>query len=311
MVPPPLPSTLNVCAVIVAHNADETLAANTLALLNQLNHIYLIDNGSDAHHAEKLRSLSRKDPRITLLYCKENNLSKAQNMGISAARKDNYAWVLLLDDDSQANDDMLIQMKQAYEAQDSKTSIGLIAPKMIDQNTQRTTHYIMPHYKVGFKKREAAGDAFTGCLFVIASGSLIPMSTFDHIGMMDESFVIDYIDKEFCLRLNQMGLLILVAPSAVLHHTIGQCQDHTLLGKTVTTTNHPASRRHTIYRNRLRTITRYAFSIPSFVTHDILAIGYDLMRIILFEADKSEKLRAIASGVCDAILGRNETTHIK
>lgn len=163
-----------------------------------------------------------------------------------------------------------------------------------------------PWLGVGLRRLHASLDkVLKPVLWVIASGSLIPVARFDEVGLMDESYGIDYVDKEFCLRLVSRGYIISVVSDAVLRHQIGHCSDHDMLGIRITATNHPPRRRYTIYRNRLRTCGRYGLCVPAFLLYECGGIFYDLTRIALFEQDKMAKLKAVLAGAYDAATGGN------
>lgn len=294
-----------VCAVIVTYGPSDTFFNDIKQILDQVGHVVLVDNGSNTSTQQKLEELTnRHTGQITLLYNTENNLAKAQNIGIAQARRQQFGYVLLLDDDSEPAADMVEQLLNAYNRESERQTIGLVAPHMIDTKTDRETTYLQSTFILGFTRQTAApGSLIHNVLHVIASGSLIPIPVFDAIGHIDESYVIDYLDKEFCLRLIRHDYRIVVVCDATLKHSIGNCCDHHIAGQRITATNHSSLRRYYIYRNRLRTWGRYLFACPSFVVHDFLAIGYDLARILLFEADRADKLKAILSGTIDAARG--------
>jgi rhamnosyltransferase len=134
-------------------------------------------------------------------------------------------------------------------------------------------------------------------MVAIASGSLIPIRTLDTVGVMDEDFCIDNVDYDFSLRIVRSRMKILAVRDAVLHHALGCCQDHTLVGMRVTTTNHSPMRRYYIYRNRLRLWRKHGLYVPSFVLLDMCAIAFDIFKILCLEKKKRAKFRAIFSGM--------------
>lgn len=289
-----------ICAVLVTHQPDDDLFNNINALKTQVGHIALVDTGSSDEIKIKLQSL---EGNVSFHSCPDNNLAKAQNTGIAYARAQGYRFVLLMDDDSTPAPDMTAQLLTAYHHQPDKPRIGLLAPAMTDACSNRQPRYPVPWLKIGFCSKHTSAPLIRGSFTLIASGSLIPLAVLDAVGGMDESYVIDYIDREFCLRLLRNGYDTVVVRAATLRHHIGKACDHTLLGTTITSTNHAPIRRYYIYRNRLRTMAKHGFAVPAFLTYDILAMGYDLLRIIAFEADKKAKLYAILSGIRSALTG--------
>ena len=294
-----------VCAVMVLYRPPDQIESTIRRVLSQVEHLILVNNGVSN---EVKSRLSHPFDSVSWLDNTENNLAKAHNMGIHHARTHDYAFVLLLDEDSEPADDMVQQQLNAYHAAHQEDSdqpaVGLIAPMMQDINTHQPTRYITPFWGVGFRQATADQSGYLRhVIHVIASGSLIPLHVIAQVGQMDESYVIDYIDKEFCLRLRIRGFETRVATQATMRHRIGEREDHTLLGLPISTTNHSPARRYTIYRNRLRTMGRYGLVIPSFALHELMGVMYDLLRITLFEEQKKDKLSAILRGIKDAALG--------
>ena len=177
---------------------------------------------------------------------------------------------------------------------------AITAPYLLDIHSARLPRYPRARGKwraerVGCAEGEAYLDGVMG---VIASGSLIPRATFERVGLMDEDFSVDYIDKDFCLRVVRLGLNIRVVRAAVLYHELGKASDHTFCGVRMTSTNHSPERIYTITRNRVRCWMRHGVALPAFVIYDAAAMLYDIIKIILLEQNKTPKLRAVARGLC-------------
>lgn len=285
---------MSVCGVMVTFRPDEGWESRLADLLAQMGRLVVVDNSLDAAIRLRLeQACAAHAPRLIYLPSPENNLAMAQNIGIRhALSQPETEAVLLLDDDSTPADGMVVQLLQAVA-----DGVGLVAPVMVDRHSQRPTRYVV--LQGGWPKMLSPSltETLTSVLHVIASGSLIPRAVFEQVGMMDEGLVIDYIDKEFCLRLREAGFDIRVVGAAKLYHAIGQCEDHTLGGVRITTTNHPPARRFTIYRNRIRCLRRYGLKVPAFALHEMGGIGYDWLRIALFEQDKRAKFKAIWQGL--------------
>jgi rhamnosyltransferase len=57
--------------------------------------------------------------------------------------------------------------------------------------------------------------------YVITSGSLIPISVLDDIGLMREELFIDFVDIEWCLRARAKGCDIVSFPQVEINHHLG------------------------------------------------------------------------------------------
>lgn len=287
----------NVCAVMVTFHPDEGWQARLEAVLPQVAHLVVVDNSTDEAARASVRTVcAGYGERVTYLQSPSNNLALAQNIGIRhALAMPVTTHVLLLDDDSTPENGMVATLL----AHDTPP-IGLLAPAMADAS-DRTTRYVVAGRGLPALKTAPQDGVLNEVLHAIASGSLIARRAFEVAGMMDERMVIDYIDKEFCLRLRRKGLGIRVVGAAKLAHRIGQSCGHSLAGLRITATNHPPARRYTIYRNRILCLRRYGLSEPAFLLHEIGGIAYDWLRIATCESDRREKFRAILRGIKDGL----------
>lgn len=296
-----------VCAVMVTYCTGGALLESLPPLLAQVDHLVIVDNGSDAHTISLLEQMEQRHPgRVEVILRSVNNLAAAQNSGIRCALEAGYGWILLMDHDSIPAPRMVESLKSAWRELPQHEQVGIIAPCLTDIHSGRQARYPQAKGKWGIK-RVGFGEAavLDDLLGVIASGSLIPSQIFKSVGLMDEMLCIDYVDKDFCLRIVRAGYRIAAARDAVLHHQLGTCCDHRVFGLRITTTNHCPERCYYIYRNRLKSWGRHGIAVPAFVLYDMLAMGYDLLRIIGFEDRKAAKLKAMGKGVRDALLGVN------
>lgn len=268
--------------VLVTYHPDAAVAARIKAHLQQLLHLIVIDNG-----VQKPAECLPKNKQVTLIAHPENNLAAAQNAGIRAAKERGAQAVLLLDDDSEMGEGMLAALCDAYQIGD-----GLIAPQLMEAGV--ATKQVAPLFRMFFQRKMAPID---GAFTPIASGSLIPLDVLEQVGLMDESFNIDYVDRDFCLRLLQRGYATRVIANAQLHHRLGNSERRA--GQNIR--HHSPERRYSIFKNRARCWGRYGLSCPAFLLYDLLAACYDLLRIACYEQRKRDKFVAAAKGAFDAI----------
>lgn len=289
----------HVCAVIVTYQSTPHIAPLLQELLGQVQHLYIVDNGSDAAMIAFLQAFSAQHPgRITLIL-NENNygIATAQNQGIRKALAGGYEWVLLMDDDSVPEAGMVQSMLTQWQKQQDK-SIGVIAPCLVEQNIPVVSRYIVPWCHVGFQRKKAAAKTvLRDVAMVIASGSMIHADVFRRIGLMREGFFIDYVDYEFCLRAKTQGIGIMVVGDAVLQHHHGNKQRKKWMGMEVITLNSPALRYYYMFRNRIFFLRLYGVRFPFVVLHELLACTLSLLRLVSVETDKAMKLRALLCGM--------------
>ena len=294
-----------VCAIVVTLNIGPAIHACVKAAQDQVQHIVFIDNASEDGTRRELEAIRAQHPDfIDILENHDGNLGRAQNLGFLLASDLGFEWALLLDHDSLPAPGMVAAMKKTYLGYPEPSRIGLLAPHFIDESSGKRPRFIAPLFWLLFRPLDIDAAPYVEPVqTAISSGSLVRLSAVGEVGMMDEGFYIDYIDKDFCLRLNAAGWRILAVRDAILKHRLGSGERKGLLGMGVCTTNHSAERYYYIYRNRLITWKRFFRRIPSYVLYDKFALLFDLLRVSLFDAAPGAKLRAMGRGLVDGVKG--------
>jgi len=136
-------------------------------------------------------------------------------------------------------------------------------------------------------------------LVVMTSGNLLNIKAYEKIGGFWEDLFIDRVDHEYCLRLKQNNYRVIQINSLILEHPLGRFSKHILLNRTYFTSNHPGYRRYYVVRNTLHVVKKYRKIFPEYVRMEKGIFFRDLRRIILFEADKINKLKMIVKGYID------------
>jgi len=289
----------SIFAIIVTYNPDSYISENVESALKQVNRLLIIDNNSNESSKATLQKLSDNNQKIELILNNENiGLAAAQNLGLEKALFEQADWILLLDDDSQMNDNMATNMLTAYENHADKEQIAIIAPYIEEQNAKIEPKYMLSAGQLLFK-RTGFGDKeiLNNVLACIASGSLIKTSTIKELGLFKTQYFIDYIDTEFCLRVISANYKIIAVKNAILNHHLGEKTLHNVGEIRIPTSNHSAKRRFTIYRNRVWVWKKYLFKTPNYIFYDTLASFYDIFRIAAFEKEKFTKLKMVIKGL--------------
>ena len=298
-----------VAAVIVIFNPDDRFRKLLLSVIEQVDKIWIIDNqpNFDVDKFIKNEQVECED-KITIIENERNiGLAAAQNRGIKLALADGLDWVLLLDQDSILDKAFVKNMLHAARIYDNEGHIGFLTPRHESDDGSPS----VPTYSKGlFLKPKRYHMNLTeiddSLLFGMASGSFIPNKRFKEIGLMREDFWIDYIDYEFSFRVRKQGYKILGVGGARLNHRLGITQQFKVLGKTFSYQVHPAFRRYSIYRNRVKVIKEYSMLFPEFLIFEILSIAKDLLKLVLLEDQKFTKLRSIIVGIVDGFKSSSE-----
>ena len=283
-----------ICAIMVTYNPDSPLEQNIRAVLPQVDKLIIVDNGSELPIRAHIETIA-SSCAVQVIWNNENlGLATALNIGIrSALGCDDFAWIATFDQDSRVSAGFSGAMLKAYLACPYRERVGIIGPHHVELTENSTA---------GSSHQEH--DSFREKTAVMQSGTFLSTEALRSCGLYDDSFFIDYVDFELCLRIRKNGLRIIEARNAVIAHRLGNPSRHNLFGRSFTVCNHSALRRYYAARNRFRIYSRYLFSDFAWVCHDVWLWFKETVKLALFEENRLKKLAYIARGGWDALRGR-------
>jgi rhamnosyltransferase len=293
---------LNIAAIVVTHNPKEEFLNFLNIIVEQSDLVVLVDNNSSSIIIEKI--FQKKEKNLILVKNKDNlGLAKAQNQAIKIAIDANMDAVLLLDDDTVVDTDYVENMKKSfsnYVKEHESERIGIFASNFIDKNIGGNGNFGRLTSD-GFETLnfDVVASNYILVSFVYSSGSLIPIEVFKSVGIFEESFFIDNIDTEFCLRLLKNKYKIIVTKKACLIHTVGEREKHKFLGLTIKPNFHSAKRKYYFARNGEAILKKYRESFPGYKRIFRKKLIHDLLGIILYEPNKWKKIVAVVKGIND------------
>lgn len=107
---------MSICAVVISYYPAEQIIENVVTLLDQVDEVVIVDNGSDPATKELLGRLGHY-PKVSVIYNHENiGIAAALNIGVKQAKKSEYKWIATFDQDSKVTPGMISTMLQVYEA---------------------------------------------------------------------------------------------------------------------------------------------------------------------------------------------------
>jgi rhamnosyltransferase len=284
-----LESGSQVCAILIAYHPDAELPRRAARILEQAGALVIVDNGSGGEAHEMLRGIAA-DSRVSLVLNPTNlGIATALNSGVERARAAGFAWVLLLDQDTDLNDGMLTSLIAVRAAYPEPARVAVIGAGFAEET----------------RPARQPGAAWEEVEAVITSGSLIPLAVHAAVGPFRDEFFIDYVDSEYCFRARARGYRVIRTAEPLMSHTIGAPTRHDVLGLRKWTTNHSPDRRYYIARNdtvMLREYGGYAFGAWA-----LKSLGRRLRtckRIVLYERAKARKITAVWAGWWDGVRGR-------
>jgi rhamnosyltransferase len=254
----------------------------------------IVDNGSADAERSMLREAA-SDPKIEVVFNLQNlGVARALNIGIQRAATLGYSWVLLLDQDSRVDPDLvrtLLGIQMAFPDRERLAVVG----SNYDDVTEREGGGIEHH---------SLGDPWEEVEFVITSGSLLPLAAYSAIGPFREEFFIDYVDEDYCRRAKAMDYRLIRSRRHLMSHAIGSPTRHKMFWMEKWTTNHSPDRRYYIARNNTVLLREYGnFRAGTWALKSLSRCLRQCRRIALYETMKTRKIVAVLHGWWDGIRG--------
>lgn len=184
---------------------------------------YLVDNGSSDGSAERCEA---EFARVEVVRNKENlGFAGGNNVGIRRALSDGADYVLLLNNDTVVEPEMLSHLVAAGE---QSARIGMVGPKIYYHSDRRRIWFaggrITPPGRIGHygwdqidrgqydTPREV--DFITGCAL------LIKRMVFERVGLLAPEFFLLFEETDFCVRARRQEYICWYDPRATLYHKV-------------------------------------------------------------------------------------------
>ena len=265
-----------IAGVVVLYNPELWVVANIGSYLDQVGELFVVDN-SDRFAPEVVGQLTSM-PRLTYLANGSNlGVARALNIGAQRALAAGYSRLLTMDQDSSAMPGMVSALASCLDGA-AGNAVGLAAPLLA----------------TGKDERPPESPACQPVLTAMTSGSLLDLRAYQKAGPFADELFIDFVDIEYCLRLQRAGYQVLRANNAMLKHNVGS---KIALPGGFAVTSHDAIRKYYKTRNRLCVWARYWTDFPFYCLRDAVRFFLELARLFLFEPEKAAKTRMMARGI--------------
>lgn len=276
-----------VAAIIVSYNPDSNLFDSINLLLNQVEKVIIVDNGSKEKYVKYIKSIN--EDKIEIILNKENlGVATALNIGVIKALENGYEWILTMDQDSKASPDMVKKMFNVYNSinREERKDILSIFPNFVDERIQSI-------------EENSNMNSYEYVDADITSGNLLRKEVFEKVGFFDDSLFIDLVDTDFCMRLNEKGIKMIKIRDAVLYHSLGESKTIKGILGSFNTSNHSALRRYYMTRNRFYIWEKYKGLNSFTLNRDKKLFKKEFVKIILGEKDKVNKIKMVLRGYKD------------
>tara|TARA_B100000242_G_scaffold289355_1_gene259061 strand:- start:4 stop:888 length:885 start_codon:yes stop_codon:yes gene_type:complete len=275
-------------AIIIVNWKKYNMTANCIESVIECNYpnyeIILVDNESDASKVSIFKS--RKNVK-TILNSKNEGFSKANNQAIEYALKNNFDYILLLNNDTVIKSnliDILIKTLQAKK-------VYAVQPLILNHKRKKIwsgggkINYFFGTFSSSKKVCNSFKliEWFTGCCCLFDS------KLFIDIGKFDERFFAYYEDVDFSLRMKKNGYKIGFTPQTKLIHMESassklETNKEGVLNPNVhylNIKNHIfVLRKHSKIFNPIGTVFYQIFKIFSYTTYFILRFRFTKLRMV-------------------------------
>lgn len=205
---------MKIGCVIVLYNPDRKLLEKVIfSIEKQVDEIFIIDNtpNSDFIDVQCFTNV--------VYYSMNGNkgIASAQNVGVKYFSGKKYDFIFYLDQDSISPANIINELLSHYCSLCSNLiSVGAVGPRAFNRCENK-------EYRGSIKKGKKINDELTEVSELISSASLIAVSNFEKVGLMDEKLFIDGVDHEWCWRAKlKMGGRFFIVETVKLSHHLGE-----------------------------------------------------------------------------------------
>lgn len=226
---------MKIAVVLVNYNGRQYNTACIESLLMQKQcredsyemKIYVVDNASQDDSMQIIQEHFGDNRGIETIFLDDNyGFSYANNVGICRAGAWGADYVLLLNNDTEVEEDLVLQLAACAERHPN----SMIAPKIyysdqrdvlwsaggtVSRIISKVRHEGLDQKDYGQYDAERQIRFATGCCL------FVPRTVIDRAGDLDERFFLYYEDTEYCFRLRKLKIPIYYCPTARLYHKVG------------------------------------------------------------------------------------------
>ena len=267
----------DIAGLVVLYNPDQNVIGNIQSYINQLSRLYVVDNSEVCN--KKIIEIIKTFKNSKYIFIGENlGIAKALNIGAEEAIKDGFKFLFTFDQDSKASAGM-IETMISFLGKNDYSSIGIFSPFQDNK---------------GYKKPPS--KKITVVSNIATSGNLLNLEAYKQVGPFLNELFIDYVDVEYCLRLNNSGYKVIRLNDAILMHNLGSIVKRRFLFRKVAVTNHSPLRLYYRTRNRFYVLRKYKYKFPLFSIYNFFRLFMETIKIVCFETERNEKIRMMIKG---------------
>lgn len=269
--------------IVLFNPCIEQLKINIDAVINQVNRIILIDNGSENQDEikklEKLIEAEYKEKVAIISNAENKGIACALNQILEYADKNDYEWFLTLDQDSICKEELLKRYVKIIAE-----NVGQITCTIIDRKT-------------GIIDENDKFEEIIDVPFCITSGALNNTKAIMKCGGFREILFIDGVDLDISCHLREKGYRVVKISYEGLEHELGDGKVISIMGIKLKTTNHKPWRNYYMRRNIIFVARRYfkgKEKIKMILRQFFFALG-----TLVLEDKKADRFKKNIKGIYD------------
>ena len=268
---------------IITYGPDiERLAENIMAVITQVDLLYIFDNGSQ--NIEAIENLIKSYGSGIVLHRNYENAGVAYALRCMTeyADKNGFAWILTLDQDSVIKEGLV----KEYLKYLAYPCVGGMTCMIKDRITGEWEDLCETS-----KTQEVAG--------CITSGFFLNIKAYSRTSGYDVRLFIDGVDYDICNALRRAGYKLIKIPFWGLVHELGNSRIIKIGSKKIVIYGHPAFRKYYISRNAVYLAKKYKdfYSLGIQIWYRVKDMG----KILFFEKDKLHKIAKSCAGIADGL----------
>jgi len=198
---------MNIICIVVTYNPQLSILCKSINnLLQQKVRVIIVDNSNIYTNYLSINS------DITVIYNGCNlGIAKAQNIGIDYALSQGADFVLFMDQDSLAPNNLVDTLVRCYEQKSKESLVGGVGPLPYNRDNN----------KAYFTKNN--NEEIVEVNTLISSGSFVSREMLVEVGYMDDSLFIDMVDLEWCWRATyKTKCRFYINNKCLLSHSLGK-----------------------------------------------------------------------------------------
>jgi rhamnosyltransferase len=250
----------------------------------------IIDNNSNKNTKSALENI--KERNIKIIYNNKNyGIARALNEGVVFAKKNDFKWILTMDQDSVAEDKMVDKLIECARFYANNSRAVSFSPNIL-------------YIREGYDNRKKKSNLYQKCLTVITSGNLIKIDVFNEFIKYEEKLFIDSVDFDFCLKLKLHGYNIIKCNNVNLYHRLGEILKYKIFGVNMYFSTHLPLRKYYIMRNNVYILRNYFWKFPFFCLKKQVFTILECFKAFFIEKDKMLNIKFIIKGFFHGIINR-------